>query len=430
MAMGRRQFLRAGIAGGFGLAAFGSLERVAAKMVQPSRLRHAAQVATSDKVVVVVNLMGGNDGLNTIVPLRQYDRYRALRPTIGLARERLLPLSGLTQDFAFNPGLSAFSRLFGEKKLAVMPGVGCPPNAQGLFDHEASSQNFLTGTTYGSAPPNTPSGWIGRWLDGVAPAALPAGVSFSNAPLLLTGETSSPLAIYGLSGFGVYPTSDSDARYAAYQKLQQGSAPAGVAERNRALRAQVLSLSGELQEINFNYAVADGVTYPDTYLAASLRDCAALIAANRGVRALDVSLSGFDTHADEQLGPPDTAAYHEGLLQDAGDSIAAFQADLEGHGVGGKVLTLVFSEFGRRPVENNDLGTDHGFAGPMFAVGTAVKGGVWGDYPDLRDDRLVLDGNLDVTTDFRAVYATVLDRHLGVDPTPILGGEFGRVGFL
>ena len=428
MAITRRELLRAGVAGGLAWTSFGALERAAAGMI--GRTRRTARVATGDSVLVVVNLMGGNDGLNTVVPLRQYARYRDLRPTLGLAHQRLLPLTGLEQDFAFNPAMSPLSRLFTQGKLGVIPGAGCPPDAQGLFDHEASAQNFLTGTTYGSAPPSTPSGWVGRFLDGLAPAALPAGISFSNAPLLLTGVTSSPLAIYALSGFGVYPTDDSEARYSAYEKLQHGAPVTGVGERNRQLREQVLLLGGDLQAISASYAVAAGVRYPDTYLASSLRDCAALIAAQRGVRALDVSISGFDTHADEQIGPPESTAFHESLLRDVSESIAAFQADIEGHGLGDKVLTLVFSEFGRRPVENNDLGTDHGFAGPMFAIGTKVHAGVWGDYPDLRDEHLVLDGNLDVTTDFRTVYATILERHLGADPVPILGGEFGRIGFL
>ncbi len=428
MAITRRQLLRAGVAGGLAWTSFGALERAAAGV--GGAARRAARLATGDTVLVVVNLMGGNDGLNTVVPLRQYARYRALRPTIGVARQRLLPLAGFEQDFALNPAMSALARLFTQGRLAVIPGAGCPRDAQGLFDHEASAQNFLTGTTFGSAPPSTPSGWVGRFLDGVGPGSLPAGISFSNAPLLLTGVTSSPLALYALNGFGVYPSDDGEARYAAYQTLQHVTAAPGVAERNRQLRAQVLLLGGDLQSIRSDYAVADGVTYPDTYLASSLRDCAALIAARRGVRALDVSLSGFDTHADEELGPPDATAYHEALWRNVSESIAAFQADIEGHGLGDTVLTLVFSEFGRRPVENNDLGTDHGFAGPMFAIGTSVHANVWGDYPDLRDDRLVLDGNLDVTVDFRTVYATVLERHLGVDPGPILGGEFGRLGFL
>src|SRR5690606_23128763 len=108
----------------------------------------------------------------------------------------------------------------------------------------------------------------------------------------------------------------------------------------------------------------------------------------------------------------------------------AFLADMEGHGLRDEVLVLVCSEFGRRPLENSEDGTDHGFAGPMFVLGGRVRGGVWADYPDLRDDYLVLDGNLDVTVDFRAVYATILARHLGVDPGPILGGDFEPLGFL
>ena len=121
--------------------------------------------------------------------------------------------------------------------MAVIPGAGCPPDAQGLFDHEASAAELPHRRRPTAAPRRARrADGSGAILDGVAPAALPAGISFSSAPLLLTGVTSSPLAIYALSGFGVYPTDDSDARYAAYEKLQHGAPTTGVGERNRQLR--------------------------------------------------------------------------------------------------------------------------------------------------------------------------------------------------
>lgn len=424
MATTRREFLRAGALGALGWGVVGSLERAAATS------RRTTSAPDTGTVLVTVNLFGGNDGLNTVVPLRQYQRYKQLRARIGISRQRLLPLEGYEQDFAFNPGMRALAALFRQGKVAVINAVGCPREAQGLFDHEASQQNFLTGTTDGTAPPAAPSGWLGRYLDRVTPGALPAGIDFSGAPLLLSGESYSPLSLYSINGFGVFPSADFAARYEAYTRLQQGPpAPPGVGERTRQLRQQVVALGGELQRISDDYQVSDGVLYPPTYLGAALRDCAALIAADRGVRALAVGAGGFDTHADQQALSEGTPV-HESLWITVAEAVRAFYTDIKGHGFGDKVVVLIFTEFGRRPQENNDRGTDHGFAGPVFAVGDPVKGGVYGDYSDLREQYLVLDENLDVKIDFRTVYATLLSRHLGVDPGPLLGGDFGSLGFL
>jgi uncharacterized protein (DUF1501 family) len=428
MALSRRQILRAGVMGGLAAVSSGWLERAAATM--HLRLLRPVVGTADDTVLVVVTLEGGNDGLSSVVPLRQYDRYYTLRPTIAVARERLLPLAGLEEDLAFNPGLAGFARLFAEGRLAVIPGVGWPPEAQGFFDHSASLQNLMTATIDGSAPSAPPTGWLGRFLDGVTPGSLPPGISRSRSSLLLSGRRSSPLGLSSLSGLGVSPTNDAAARREAYRRLQQGPTVGGVAQHHRLLRQQMLSLGGDLEELGAAYAVAPGVQYPVSELGAALRDCAALIAARRGVRALEVAQVGFDTHVDQQIGPPRSRRYHERLLSIVGDAVAAFQADLDGHGVGARVLTLVYSEFGRRPLENSDRGTDHGLAGLMFVIGDAVHGGVWSDYPDLRDEYLVRSGNLDSTVDFRSAYATILARHFDVDPGPILGGDFELLGFL
>jgi uncharacterized protein (DUF1501 family) len=381
-------------------------------------------------VLVVLTLIGGNDALNTIVPLRQYDLYRRLRPTLAWRREELVPLPDYGEVFGLNPGLQPLAALFAQRKLALINGCGPPAHAQGLFDHEASLQNFQTGELYGTAPPVSPTGWLGRYLDEVAPGELPAGIDFASLPLLLTGLRARPFALAALSGVGVFPSADAPARALAHRRLQQGRAAPGVAADSQALRRQVLALSGTLQSISDAYRVAPGVTYPLSYLGSALHDCAALIAADRGVRALSVSLSGFDTHGGQNDGPPDLAPLHQGLWATVSEALAAFYADLKGHGVGQRVVTLVCSEFGRRSVENSNLGTDHGFAGSMLAIGDPVRGGVYGEYPDLRPDRLVLGANLDVHVDFRAVYATILAKHLGADPEPILRGSFPPMRFL
>jgi len=390
----------------------------------------ALRAASHERVVVCVNLMGGNDALNTVVPLGQYARYAQMRPRLAIARERLLPLPGYEREFAFGPGLTALRDLFARGRVAVVNGAGCPPNAGGLFDHEASQQNFQTGGIAGAGFTEAPSGWLGRYLDTVSPGALPAGMDFGGGTLLLLGRSSVPLTVSALNGFRVYPTADYEARDQAYQRIMGiPSSLEDAREHNRRMRAEVLELSGTLQGIADGYRPAASARYPNSPLASALKDCAALILANQGVRALAVGEAGFDTHASQNEPVPETGlTVHDWLLGRVFDAVAAFHADLAAQGAADRVLILVFSEFGRRVIENNDRGTDHGFGGVMFALGNPVRGGIYGTHPRL--DQLVFDGNLDVTTDFRAVYATVLRRFLGADDAAILGGSFTPLGFL
>jgi uncharacterized protein (DUF1501 family) len=421
----RREFLRTGALGALGLGLMGGLDGALAGPWPPPRA-----AARRDPVLVFVDLLGGNDGLNTIVPLAQYDRYRELRPTLGWPREQLLPLPGYEQDFGLNPALRAFLPFFEQGRIAVVNGVGFPATALGLFDHEGSHQNLETARTFGGAPPTTPTGWLGRFLDDVEPGELPASVDFGGSPLVLTGARSQPLSLNELNGFGIFPSADRAARARAYRRIQELPQPPGVRARNAQLRTQVLDLTGVLQTINDSYEITPGVVYPGGFFAGTLRDSAALIAADRGVRALGIALGGFDTHSHQNDGPPDAPPYHQALLGAVVASLAAFYADLRGHGVADRVVILVASEFGRRAAENNDGGTDHGFGSVMLAIGDSVRGGVYGDYPDLREQHLVLDGNLDVRVDVRSVYATVLAQHLDADPGSILGGDFPPLAFL
>jgi uncharacterized protein (DUF1501 family) len=154
------------------------------------------------------------------------------------------------------------------------------------------------------------------------------------------------------------------------------------------------------------------------------------VAADRGVRCVGMSLGIFDTHAAQNAGPPLNAGYHQALLNLVSDGVAALYADLAGHGLADRVVILLSSEFGRRAFENSVLGTDHGLGSLALVIGDRVKGGVYGDYPDLREQHLVLDGNLAVHIDFRSVFATILAQHLGADPEPIVRGDFPQLGFL
>ncbi len=420
-AITRRSFLRNSAITAIGLGLSGSAFRSTAWAQTPS-----------DKIVVLVNLFGGNDFLNTVIPLGQFDRYRNLRPMLHIPADRAIALPD-RPDIGLNPGLASLGNLYAQGKVAAVVGTGAPQDAQGLFDHEASQLNLQSGGISGSGFTGVPSGWIGRWLDSITPGAAPAGVNIGGyASLTLAGESRDALTVYSLDSFGVFPTFDSEARYAAYQRIQNVSSldSREPAARGRSLRNQVISLGDTFRQQTANYVPA--AAYPEQNgLADALRQCATLIHSGLGVRALAVGADGFDTHAAQNDGASQTElGYHDYLLMTVGDAIAAFHADLAGHGHAGQVVTVVVSEFGRRALENTDIGTDHGFAGGMFVVGDSVHGGVYGDYPSLADSQLVFDGNIDVTTDFRSVYATVLANHLGADPEQILGGSFPTLGFL
>jgi uncharacterized protein (DUF1501 family) len=425
MAITRRQFLRRSAITAVGLN-FGSplLERVAWGAPR------GARGASTDKVIVTINLYGGNDGLNTVVPLSQYDRYRELRPTIGVDRDRALALAN-APDFALNPGMSALHGLYGQGKVAVIVGAGAPPDARGLFDHEASQYEFQSGDVTHRTDTTRPTGWVGRYLDSVQEGVVSPGVDLGGGALVVNGAQREALTLTSIDQFQVQPSFDYDARLAAYTDIQNmPHSGSGVGERNRQVRVAAIEQSSVVREAVASYTPA--VEYPeDNYLAETLLQTAKLITADLGVRAVAVGTDGYDTHAAQNDGGGGgELGYHDYLLNSVSESIAAFYADLAAHGAADRVVLLAFSEFGRRPEENGDAGTDHGFGSVMFAVGNAVRGGVYGEHPSLEEEDLVLDGNVDVTTDFRRVYATVLANFLGADPAPVLGGGFEPMGFL
>lgn len=422
MSTTRREFLRRSALATLGLGLAGRAKEKALAQAPPPR----TAAADGPPVVVVLALDGGNDGLNTVIPLGQYDLYQELRPTLALPPERLLPLPGYEEDLALSPAVASLADLFGLGQVAVVNGVGPPSQGSFLFRHDASKRLLESARV-----DLTPTGWLGRFLDASETDGLPPGIDFGTGSLVLKGETADPLVLESIEGFRVDPSADAGARLAVYGRLQNlPLGEGGPAEYSRQRRRQLLELSDLFQDILSAYQTALGVQYPTSGLGLNLRDCAAIIAAEPRARAFAVRAGGFDTHVhqnDTSAGLP-TPGTHERLLAGVSDAVAAFHADLAGHGIGRRVVTVIHSEFGRRAAENSGLGTDHGYGSVMFVVGEAVRGGVVGDYPRL--DRLVLDGNLDVRIDFRSVFATVLDRHLGADPERVLGGTFPVLDFL
>jgi uncharacterized protein (DUF1501 family) len=417
MAINRRQFLRKSATGVVGLGfvhallhegAFGSGRRVRA--------------SGSDTAVVAIFLDGGNDGLNTVVPLSQYGRYSDLRPTLGLPEGESLSLPG-TQDFGLNPGLGAIRRMYADGKVAIVHGFGVPPGTPGRFDHVQSQRQFQTADV-SSAGAVAGAGWLGRYLDTVAEGEITPGIDFGRS-VLVAGAQRSPLAIARIDRSDLNLSFDEAACRVAYDRIQRIPTPESeAAELVRLTRARGRTQLATLRERTADYVPA--AAYPnfeENTLSFSLFQCAEVLAADLGVRAVAASVFGYDTHAAQ-------SDYHRFLLSQVSDAVEAFHADLTAHGIGDRVVTLVYSEFGRRPEENNNVGTDHGHGSVCFVIGDSVRGGLYGDFPGIEANQLTIEGNVGVTTDFRSVYATLIANHLGGDPESILRGDFPRLGFL
>jgi uncharacterized protein (DUF1501 family) len=413
MAMNRREFLKSTTLGAAGLT-----------LAEPFLGRAAASLlaAPGDRVLVVVNLFGGNDGLDTVIPLQEYTRYKRMRPTMAIPQADVLPLAN-TPEFGLNPGLTAIRDLYAQGKVAILNGVGVPKEATGLFDHSAQQFEFQTCDVVRANNVVAPTGWLGRYLDTVTPGLVAPGIDMGGGKLMLTGNAFDPLTIGSIDELQLQLSFDEDDRRAAYEDiLAMPHGDSVVGEKSRLLRIEGLAQSDAIRAATASYTPA--VTYPDTDLGRALQQCAQIVYGGLGVRAMGVGAGGFDTHGQEKNG-----GYHDGLLKDVGDAIAAFYADLKAHALSDRVLVLTISEFGRTPFENADRGSDHGYGSVAFAIGDPVKGGVYGDYPHLGDDWLVFGDLLDVTTDFRSVYATALGSFLGVDPVPLVG-DFPLLGFV
>jgi len=364
--------------------------------------RAAAQAARDDRILVVLELSGGNDGLNTIVPWAD-DRYYALRPKIGLKRETLLPLD---DHFGFNPGLLGFERLWRDGKLAIVHGCGY---AQPSFSHFTSMAYWHT------AAPNSGDeyGWCGRLLDALEPAPRPN--------LLINIDTTQSLAVKSSTHTPVVfdqPERFQRRGFAGERALLDhvASAPAGNPSLDflNAVATSARESSALVREAWAKYSTPVDYGLVDVQLP----KVAACIAAGLPTRVFYLAYrnNAFDTHVQQP-------ELHQRLLSYVGDAVHGFQRDLERLGAADRVSMLIFSEFGRRAPENTNRGTDHGTANTMFLVGTKVRGGHHGEPPRL--DALDAGDNLVHTTDFRRVYASVIDGWLAPGlATRVLKGEF------
>ena len=400
--MSRRQFLRAGLTlVAVGLAAPPWLARLAYADAQRTL---NGEKLPNDHILVVLQLTGGNDGLNTVIPYTQSLYYQA-RPTLAIPEAQVLPLEG---GMGFHPALEPLKSLYDQRALAILQSVGYPnPNRS----HFRSMEIWQTADPDG----HSRYGWLGRYLDTLTDSALNPILAVSltqELPVALQARRAPVPCFASLSDLQMMTRDPELERTLRRMQAMDGRKADALTQMIRESTRTALEAVERLREAIKNYR--SDVTYGNDPFGRGLQQTAQIIATSHPTRILYVSVNGFDTHAGQ-------ARTHEQLLARFANAVSAFYRDLEAMGKAEKVLLMVFSEFGRRVRENGSLGTDHGAAAPMFLIGKRVNGGLHGDPPNLSD----LDGNNDLKMqlDFRRVYATVLEW-LGSDPEAVLGKGF------
>jgi uncharacterized protein (DUF1501 family) len=397
--MKRRKFLQhigAGVAipsliNGFGVKAYAN---------SPFPSLANALTTDTDHVLVIINLNGGNDGLNTVTPLDQYDKLANCRGNVLIPQNKLLPISN---NLALHPAMTGMRDLWDDGQLRIVQSVGYPEQS---FSHFRSTDIWMSGSNSDEYFSN---GWAGRYLNYEYPN-YPLDYPNADMPHPLAIEIGSSLSLQLMGpqtgmGFVVYGP---DAFYSLLQGTQDPApnTPAGeqltyirtIAQQSR-VYAQAL--------INAYNSVSQQPVYPDNSLAAQLKIVSRMIAGGLKTRVYVVSISGFDTH-DAQVEENDhTLGEHANLLKMVSDAVKAFTDDLQFQGTADRVVGMTISEFGRRIVSNSSVGTDHGEAAPLFLFGKPVQGGVLGNNPEIPQNATE-DDNIPMQTDFRSVYSSLL----------------------
>ena len=413
MSISRRNFLKAG------------LGAVSVSLGAPHFLALAAQAANFDsrkvgksKILVTIQLAGGNDGINTVIPYG-VGQYYQVRPQINIPEKEVLPLTG---QIGLHPSMTGLSELYKAGKVGIVLGAGYPnPNRS----------HFRSIEIWQTADPNKiiETGWLGRYLDlakgqlAEVDYPLPAVNVDASLPKTLSATqviVPSVANVYDFK-FSTDQHYQQDRKYQlsifndVYSKFD-GSRPS--IDLLKKVGLDSVEAADYLLKVVQNYK--SDVQYPDNGFGKGMKFISQMITAGVKSQIYNISLGGFDTHAGQK-------GAQANLLKQLSEGITAFQKDLEAHHVDQDVLVMTFSEFGRRVAENGGRGTDHGTAEPMFIVGSGVKGGLYGDYPSLTN---LDNGDLKFGVDFRTVYSTVLDRWLGADSQQILGAHYENLRFV
>jgi uncharacterized protein (DUF1501 family) len=409
----RREFVKNGFvfgAGAAGLAAgYAAVPDVFARAVYAGK----KDGVMNDRVLVMIQLAGGADGLQTVIPMNN-PTLRTLRPTLSRAADTALPLGNSGQGL--NRSMVGIKALYDQGKVAIVQGVGYPkPN----FSHFDSIRIWET------ADPDRKQqdGWLGKTIasnyDSAGHPLVGCACGTSEIPGALRDLEATLSVVNGKDSFKFNGTDAERAMgviyngtpgvYGALFDTSVYSARDTIA-RLRTARDKYTPRAAYNDNVNLVYSSRN-------QLASALQLAAQLIISGVGAKILHVTLGGFDTHDQE-------AARHESLMGYVDSAVSAFHADLAAYGMADRVLVATWSEFGRRAQETGNAGTDHGTAAPMFLIGDTVKGGMYGEAPNLNVGR---DGNLKYGVDFRQVYQEILESHMKVDSTEVMGKRYERI---
>ena len=372
-----------------------------------------------DPVVVVLQMTGANDYLNTIIPYTN-GHYRDARPKVGIPEDQVLPIDG---ELAFNPQMGPIKKLYDEGKVAIIHGIGYENSPRSHFrsmDIWHTCEPDIVGT----------EGWAGRVIRDLDPNSenVLKGVNFGQGlPRALSLRGVPVTSVSSLESYGVLSSVPGVAAEAErdmiLERFARMYAPAvgtgavmdylGQTGRDALQGADIIRSAPE--------RYSSTVEYAETPIAKYLRDIAQVYLADLGTQVFYTQHGSFDSHFNQ---PP----MHTKLWTDMSSAISDFFDDLKEHDAGDNLIMVLFTEFGRR-VKDNGTGTDHGAAGAAFVIGNQVKGGMYSEYPSLRPEDLT-QGDLAPNNDFRGFYSTIIERWLGLDPVPIVNGKFEQMDFV
>jgi uncharacterized protein (DUF1501 family) len=371
-----------------------------------------------DPVVVVLQLSGANDYLNSVIPYTN-PLYWDNRPRVGVPEDEVLPID---DELAFHPNMATMKRFYDEGRLAMIHGIG--------YENSPRS-HFRSMDIWHTCEPDTvgTEGWVGRVIRDLDPKGenvlkgvnfgmgLPRAMSVRGVPVTSVSDLESYGVLSSVPGMVEQEKGRLLERFARMYAPAIGTGP--VMDYLSQTGQDVLKGADILKTAPQQYAST--VKYPETPVGKNLRNIAQVYLADLGTQMFYTAHGSFDTHYTQ------VPAFNK-LWTDVSAAIDSFFADLREHGAGENLIMMLFTEFGRR-VRDNGSGTDHGAGGGAFVIGDRVKGGMYSEYPSLRAEDLV-QGDLNPNYDFRGFYSTVIERWLGLDPAPIVGGTFEQLDFV
>ena len=368
-----------------------------------------------NKSVVVLQLSGGNDALNTVIPYND-ERYYDNRPFVNIPQDEVLRLD---DRLGLNPSLAPIKALWDEGRVALINGVGYPnPNRSHFRSmdvwHTAESEQIAE------------EGWLGKAIRELDPKGdnVLTGVNFGRGlPRALYAKGVPVASVGNLETYGLFPNIKDEATrnlaLEAFSQMYGGSGKDIIANFISQTGTDALKGADILRVAPRKYS--SGVEYADNPIAQNMKSIAQVMTADLGARVYYTQHGSFDTHASE-------LSSHAKLWQDVSGAVSDFMDDMREHDREDDVVVLLFSEFGRR-IRDNGAGTDHGSGGVAFVIGGEVNGGMYGEFPSLAEDRQ-LEGDLRFSNDFRSTYSTIAERWLGIDPALATNGKYEQFDFL